>query len=72
MISESTHYKILSTFNQNIFVSHHKLKTNHQIAEAGSYSIALGTSSTNIKQTTNFNLAKELVLKKQIQHLQQI
>ena len=34
------------------------------IAEAGSYKVAIGTSSLNIKQTANFTLAKEKIVEK--------
>ncbi|MEQ1796492.1 MAG: glycoside hydrolase family 3 C-terminal domain-containing protein [Lacibacter sp.] len=34
------------------------------IAEAGKYTVKIGASSINIKQTANFNLAKELVVEK--------
>ncbi|WP_081897804.1 glycoside hydrolase family 3 N-terminal domain-containing protein [Flavobacterium sp. 83] len=37
---------------------------NAWIAEAGSYKVAIGTSSLNIKQTAKFSLAKELVVEK--------
>jgi beta-glucosidase len=37
---------------------------NAWIAEAGSYKVAIGTSSLNMKQTANFTLAKETVVEK--------
>jgi beta-glucosidase len=37
---------------------------NAWIAEAGTYKVAIGTSSLNIKQTASFSLAKELVVEK--------
>ncbi|KIA83973.1 glycoside hydrolase family 3 N-terminal domain-containing protein [Flavobacterium sp. AED] len=37
---------------------------NAWIAEAGSYKVAIGTSSLNIKQTANFTLAKEKIVEK--------
>lgn len=37
---------------------------NAWIADAGSYKIAIGTSSLNIKKTANFSLTKELVVEK--------
>lgn len=37
---------------------------NAWIAEAGNYTVALGTSSLNIKQTANFSLAKEIMVEK--------
>jgi beta-glucosidase len=37
---------------------------NAWIAEAGVYKIAIGTSSLDIKKTTNFNVAKEIVVEK--------
>lgn len=37
---------------------------NAWIAEAGTYNVAIGTSSLNIKQTASFSLAKELVVEK--------
>ncbi|MFV8464737.1 glycoside hydrolase family 3 N-terminal domain-containing protein [Flavobacterium sp. LB1P62] len=37
---------------------------NAWVAEAGAYKVAIGTSSLNIKQTTKFSLAKELVVEK--------
>ncbi|WP_310379078.1 glycoside hydrolase family 3 C-terminal domain-containing protein [Flavobacterium sp.] len=37
---------------------------NAWIADSGSYKVALGTSSLNIKQTANFTLANELVVEK--------
>lgn len=39
-------------------------KTSSWIAEAGNYSLKIGASSVNIKQTANFNLAKQLVVEK--------
>jgi len=37
---------------------------NAWIAEDGTYKVAIGTSSLNIKQTANFSLAKELIVEK--------
>jgi beta-glucosidase len=37
---------------------------NAWIAEAGSYKVAIGTSSLNIKQSASFSVAKELVVEK--------
>ena len=37
---------------------------NAWIAEAGTYNVAIGTSSLNIKKTASFSLAKELVVEK--------
>ena len=37
---------------------------NAWIAEAGTYNVAIGTSSLNVKQTASFSLAKELVVEK--------
>jgi beta-glucosidase len=37
---------------------------NAWIAEAGSYKVAIGTSSLDIKKTANFNLEKETVVEK--------
>jgi beta-glucosidase len=37
---------------------------NAWIAEAGTYKVAIGTSSLNIKQTASFSLAKELMVEK--------
>ncbi len=37
---------------------------NAWIAEAGTYKVAIGTSSLNIKQTNSFSLSKELVVEK--------
>ena len=37
---------------------------NAWIAEAGTYNVAIGTSSLNIKKTASFTLAKELVVEK--------
>ncbi|WP_035671508.1 glycoside hydrolase family 3 N-terminal domain-containing protein [Flavobacterium sp. 83] len=39
-------------------------KKNAWIAEAGSYKVAIGTSSLDIKQTANFTLAKEKIVEK--------
>jgi len=38
--------------------------TSSWVAEAGTYTVKIGASSTNIKQTKTFNLAKELVTEK--------
>jgi beta-glucosidase len=41
------------------------IAANHAwIAEAGTYKVAVGTSSLNIKQTADFTLAKEIVVEK--------
>jgi beta-glucosidase len=37
---------------------------NAWIAEAGSYKVAIGTSSLDIKQTANFTLTKEIMTEK--------
>lgn len=39
-------------------------KKNAWIAEAGSYKVAIGTSSLDIKQTANFTLSKEKIVEK--------
>ena len=45
----------LASFNTN---------TTSWIADAGSYSIKIGSSSTNFKQTASFNLPKEIIIEK--------
>ena len=44
-------------------------KTSSWIAEAGNYTVKIGASSSNIKQTANFNLAKRMVVEKDIKAL---
>ncbi|TAL42309.1 MAG: beta-glucosidase [Chitinophagaceae bacterium] len=34
------------------------------VADAGNYTVSIGSSSTNIKQTANFSLAKEIIVEK--------
>ena len=40
------------------------VQTSSWVAEAGTYTIKIGASSANIKQTANFSLSKEMVVEK--------
>jgi beta-glucosidase len=55
--------KINFTITANELASFNTAKTSW-VADAGSYTLLIGTSSTNTKQTTSFTLAKDIVTQK--------